>query len=181
MTTQIDDIIARIERATAQWDGLSWDSDLDASADVLESGDDARIGTLMRSLDDGAEGIRSWYGAGRPADEDVQRHRAAVERLAREIAEGGDVATLAAAARELADAEARDVEERAEAAADCGERAIAALLARDYAEAAGLLREAATIERQYGDAPAWGGLAEAVDEIARVELAAADAEAEAAQ
>lgn len=165
MTTT--EIIAAINAAAARWTGLDWDSDLDAVADLLAAGQPA----------DG-EGLRSWYGAGRPADEDAQRHHARVARLAEALdSDAPDYAALAAEARELAAEEARDVEEAAERAADHGRLAAEYIAAGDLDEALDHLRRAARIEREYGDAPVWGGLAEQVEALRR-DAESADAEAE---
>lgn len=138
----IDTIAAAIDRASGQWTGLDWQSDLDGLADRLARGQAVNV----------EDGIAMWI----PTDGShlSQTHRAALRRLADDIEAGDD--DVAERARGLADEEREYVELEAASAADAGALAIEAARAGDLDRAVDHLRTAARLERAFGDAPAWG-------------------------
>lgn len=155
-TDPIATLAAKVATATRGWTGMDWDDDegISAVASRLARG---------KSVDvDG--GISSWI----PNDGEHQMHRKALRRLARDI-EDGTGEDVTARAQALADEERAYVEERASEAADEGRLAVEAARAGDWDAAADRLRRAERIERAFGDAPSWGGLADFAEAQAQAE------------
>lgn len=164
-------IAALVETATAAWDGLSWDSSPATLLHMIESGkpvdtdEDLTAGCYWP--DNGShtsqELARDWRDL-LDAVNEVSTAQRPVEYPAEVLAE----------AQRLADAEEAAVTERAEAAAELGESVTEHVAAGRWDDAIKAAEQAAQIEREFGDAPAWGRLADAIRALPEY-LAAVDA------
>jgi|LakMenEpi03Aug12_release.lakeMendotaPanAssembly.Ray.scaffolds.fasta_scaffold02744_33 hypothetical protein len=146
-TEQIERVRAAHAAATGSFDGPSWD----VLKDLRVLDDDATDAHWDQTQEDG---VTSYFAAGDEASDRYQRHRA---RLADAIADR-DVETL----RELADEEVGDIEAKAEEAEEAAREAINAAWRGAWDDAVKAARQAAAIERIYGDAPTWGPFEAAV-------------------
>lgn len=154
------EILAAAEQAAESWDGITWDSAPQTLLAAVEAG--RSIGT-----DDLTEGCY-WPDNGSYAAQELARDWSALvtevtgddeQGLGRPVEYDTEVV---AEAQRLAEAEAAAVEERAAAAAELGRQAAELVGAGHWSEAVEAAEEAAGIEREFGDAPAWGGLAAAI-------------------
>ncbi len=172
-------ILAAAEQAAESWDGISWDSAPQTLLAAVEAG--RSIGT-----DDLTEGCY-WPDDGSHAAQELRRDWAALVTEVTGDEETGIgrrveyTAETIAEAQRLVDAEAASVEERAEAAAELGRQAAELVGAGRWSEAIEAANQAAGIEREFGDAPAWGGLADmirALPEYLAAEQASEDYQAD---
>jgi hypothetical protein len=149
-------LIREIEKAIDDFDGLSWDTAASEMLANVQKGrhpySDTNDGTWW-----GAPADREWFAGVRREIDDLERD-AAIEL-----------------AEEAVRREAVAVERAAERAARYARRAVKALQAGDLPEAAAQIAEAADIEREFGDAPAYGEIAETIADLA--ERAVPEAEA----
>lgn len=152
-------ILALANQAAAQWTGVDWDT---APSTVLAA---LQAGKLVDAREEQIQAGTFW-GARDAGSNDAQRLTAAWRRLTARIAAATEVTDdLVEDAAELAEAERAEVASDAAAAAEMGRQAAALVGAGEWDDAVLAAREAAAIERAYGDTPAWGGLAAAIQEL----------------
>lgn len=173
-TDTLATLTAAVESAFCQWYGLdSWADDHSAAAlaRALDRGE------FMRAFALAEDGISSWL----PDDgtDDSQENRRDLRNLAIAV-EDGDcddahaVAEWIAEAERLAELESGYVSERAEAAAELGREALAAVADGDWRTALTSIGRACEIEREFGDDPAWGPVLRAFEAAEPAEADEAD-------
>lgn len=161
---------AKRERLRGDWEGISWDSDLEDVATALEKARDGAAQYIRRAKARAEDGISIWVFD--DGSYDSQKFRARVARLTDRLREFEALEPLAYDARALADDEASFVALDASAAEDYADEACDAADAGDWKEAVRLANEACALEREYGDDPTWGQLlamAEAFAEMVEAE------------
>ena len=152
-------ITAAYETATGQWDGLTWDSEFEGLVNALRAG--RRV--CLDDVPAAGWGIREdgtlTYQAHRSA---VARAKTMVEDLIEDDCSAEDRERVIDAWQALVDEEAEAVAKDAARAEESAAAAVEAAQAGDLARAEELAEQAARLERQYGDAPAWGPFLAAV-------------------
>jgi len=142
--TDLTILTAAVEEAADDWTGIDWAGGIsDVDVDDLD----------LERLADALEEV-SYYGSD---PEGSLRLRQLPER----IRSGEEsVSELRELARDLQRQEREDVEQAARSAADLAADALALAAAGEWAEAIDRAERAAEHEREYGDAPVWGPVAE---------------------
>lgn len=167
--TTIEKLADVIENAATSWDGLTWDSNLDALADALEQGNRRRASAILE------DGVGGWITE--DGSENSQRFWRAVRGLRQYGPEQDglpeELTDLAETVRALATEESEAVEADARRAAKHGDAALAAVKEGRWDDADEEIEAACRLERAYGDDPSWGP--------ARKLIASMREEAEAAQ
>jgi len=161
---------AKRERLRGEWEGISWDSDLEDVAISLEKARDGADQWIRRAKRAAEDGISTWMSD--DGSYESQKFRARVSRLTDRLREFEALESLADDARALADDEAAHVERDAKAAEVYADEACDAADEGDWEEAVRLANEACALEREYGDDPTWGQLlamAEAFAKMVEVE------------
>lgn len=142
-------ILAAAGKAAASFTGIDWESGPQQLVAALEAG---------RRVDEDDLAGAFWAADG---SHESQRLSAQWCSLLADLPTG-DHADLLERAQEMVDAEAAAVKDRAAAAAELGRKAAELVGAGRWPEAIAAAEQAAGIEREFGDAPAWGKLARAI-------------------
>ena len=159
----VSDLRAAVAQATLEWDGMTWDSNLDIG-DAIRDGrrvdfdEDLCYSSIPRS------DIGHWRA--------ISALRTSIEDEIDDDVSDETQEQIAAEADRLVAEESRYVTEQAGEAADLGARAVKAAEAGDLAEALRLAEQAEDIEHTFGDAPAWRPVRRIVESM----VAAASAE-----
>lgn len=150
--TAAAEISALVEQLATRWTGIDWDTGPATLVNALEAG---------RAVDeDDLPGV-FWPADGSHA---AQRLTAQWQSLLSDLATGDD-AELLERAKDLAQAEAAYVEERADSAAVHGRIAVDGVADGRWDDAIEAAKQAAAIEREFGDDPTWGQLEGAIREL----------------
>lgn len=177
MAAAVQLLAAVVEDAAASFVGLDWevdDSDISNLAAALERAVKAGDGWTGEH-----HRISSWFLA--DGSHAAERHAKALQALARSLEEdvsAADLGGLAETAMGLAEEAEDSVADAAAEAAELGRSAVAHARAGQVDQAREALQAACAIERNYGDAPAWGDALvafSAVVDIVAAEEALSDA------
>lgn len=152
-TAAANHIASLVATATGQFTGIAWDSGPQQLLATIRQG-----AAINR---DPAELASDLAGAYWPADNSPasQSLRARWDHLIDAAARGTATEVDAQA---LVDAEAAVVKAAADSAAEQGRLTVEAVRVGDWGAAIEAAAAADSLEYQYGDAPAWGGLADAI-------------------
>jgi hypothetical protein len=163
---------AKRERLRGDWDGISWDSDLEDVATALEKARDGADQWIRRAKRAAEDGISTWMSD--DGSYESRKFRARVSRLTDRLREFEELESLADDARALADDEAAHVERDATAAEGYADEACDAADDGDWKEAVRLANEACALEREYGDDLTWGQLLAMAEAFAEMVAEGAD-------
>lgn len=154
-------ISAAVEDAAVSWAGLDWDSAPQTLLAAVDAG---------RAVDVDDLGGCYWPDDGSDVSQQLRRDWAALVSEVSEVkaTTRGRVeypADVLSEARRIAAAEAAAVKERASAAAELGRIAAGHVGAGQWDDAIDAANRTAAVEREFGDAPAWGKLADAIQRL----------------
>lgn len=152
------EIAALAETAAASFDGISWDTDPSTLLAMVEAG---RVVMADEDLTAG----RYWSVDGSHESQTLEREwrdlLAEVDAADKDD-DGAYPSEVVDNARRMAEAEESAVTESSDSAAELGRKAAELVDAGQWSDAIKAAEQAAQIEREFGDAPAWGGLADAI-------------------
>ena len=157
---QIEQVKQAVQRATESWQGLEWDSDLQDIDACVAEGSWTNLSRAKSIAEDRGGHLVNWF----PEDGsfESQNRRKSILNLGYALMDGEADAEDAAA---LALAEREHVEEVAAEAASYGQTVLTLLAEGAGEDALEYARDAANLERIYGDAPSWGPVVTAVEGI----------------
>lgn len=144
------EILALVTKATEQWTGIDWDT-----------GPQQVVALLKRDRAIDADNLDGCYWP----DDGSATSQALNRRWSALLASDDSTEDRLVEARELAAAELAAVEADQASAAEQGRLAAEAVGAGEWDAAIEHAQKAASIERAYGDAPAWGGLEPAIKRL----------------
>lgn len=151
-------VTALVEAAAASWTGLDWTSGPQTLLAAIEAGKAIDADNLTEGYYWPANGTQESQALAR----DWRDLLASLDDVSMASRPVEYPAALRAEAQRLADVEAAHVAERASDAAELGRVAAAHVASGRWTDALEAAEQAATIERTFGDAPAWGNLADAI-------------------
>jgi len=171
-TAAANHIASLVATAASQFTGIDWASGPQQLLTMIRRGrgaacDPAELESELAGVYWGADGSH-----------ESQSLRLRWGRLISAAARG---AATEVDAQELVDAEAAAVKAAADSAAEQGQLAVEAVRVGDWGAAIAAAATAARLEREYGDAPAWGGLESeirALPEYQAVQAAVAEYQAD---